>query len=65
MGNKFLIDNLKEVLVGIRKRISKIENNRDDYMSSNRWVELKRKEARICEVIKREKEKQDVQSYKD
>lgn len=62
MSNTYLIDNLKDVLATIRKRMSKIENKRDDYQDSKRWHELKRKEQKICEIIKKEKEKQNVQS---
>lgn len=51
--NFVLIENLKDALAVIRKRIGRIEKRRSDYKESKSWVELKIKEQKICDKIKR------------
>lgn len=51
--NFVLIENLKDALAVIRKRIGRIEKRRSDYKESKSWVELKLKEQKICDKIKR------------
>lgn len=54
--NFVLIENLKDALAVIRKRIGRIEKRRSDYKESKTWVELKIKEQKLCGKIKRLKE---------
>lgn len=51
--NFLIVENLKDALVVIRKRLAKIESKRTDYKESKSWVELKIKEQKICDKIKR------------
>lgn len=51
--NFVLIENLKDALAVVRKRIGRIEKRRSDYKESKSWVELKIKEQKICDKIKR------------
>lgn len=60
MANKYLINNLKEVLSGIRKRMLKIEQRRKDYMNSESWIELKNIETKICDIIEKENNKEGI-----
>lgn len=60
MANKYLINNLKEVLSGIRKRMLKIEQRRKDYMNSESWIELKNIETKICDIIEKENNKKGI-----
>lgn len=50
--NFLIVENLKDALVVIRKRLAKIESKRTDYKESKTWVELKIKEQKICGKIK-------------
>ena len=54
--NFVLIENLKDALAVVRQRIGRIEKRRSDYKESKSWVDLKIKEQKICDKIKRLKE---------
>ncbi len=49
--NYLLLQNLKEVLATVRKRLNRIEERRDDYRSSRSWKQLKEREKTICNTI--------------